>query len=157
MLSWQQQRTHAAIVWVHHGELDRKQDWQYKTQSLMIHSRVFFNNLRRADTKVREHPVCLFCATGWKKVQTSLASTMSLHYFCCLLLSNPAFGFHFYFQSLIQSNGCAHPLIIIIFTLTSLPTEYNLFIPPYLMPIHLQSSKEILNSIYHAKLLNLFL
>ena len=48
---------------------------------------------------------------------------MSLHYFCCLLLSIPAFGFPFHFQSLIQSNGCAHPLIIIVFTVTSLPTQ----------------------------------
>ena len=35
-----------------------------RSESLMIHSRVFLNNLRRAGTKARYHPICFFCATG---------------------------------------------------------------------------------------------
>lgn len=45
----------------------------------------------------------------------------------------------------------------VVVALTSFPTEYNLLLPPYLMPIHLQSSREILNSTYRVKQFKQFL
>lgn len=50
-MSWQQYRTHAAIVRVHQGELERIQDWQEKqSESFVIHPGSL-HDLRRAGTK----------------------------------------------------------------------------------------------------------